>query len=170
MLGGGTGGLTLMRVGILTKKCLDARETRVLALAPFFCGEGLLLTLGKVRWEKESLRLALRPAAVRTVRVESGDSGGVRRLFNALMAIGDVKCADLTAVMAEAFVALEVILELFEDDVVGTLFAVASMLLLWKSEGDRMLAILHAMVDMFLGKLIRSSIMMRWRSSSLVVY
>jgi hypothetical protein len=86
------------------------------------------------------------------------------------MAIGDVKCADLTAVMAEALVALEVVLELFEDDVVGTLFAVASILLLWKSEGDRMLAILHAMVDMFLGKLIRSSIMMRWRSSSLVVY
>jgi hypothetical protein len=42
MLGGGTGGFTLMRVGILTKKCFEARETRVLALALFFCGEGLV--------------------------------------------------------------------------------------------------------------------------------
>jgi hypothetical protein len=47
MLGGGTGGFTLMRVGIFTKKCFDARETRVLARPvlpppPFFDGDGLV--------------------------------------------------------------------------------------------------------------------------------
>jgi hypothetical protein len=82
MLGGGTGGFTLMRVGIFTKKCFEARETRVLARVPlFFDGEGLVRRWSlKARWEKESLRLALRPAAVRVVRVERGESGGVRRL------------------------------------------------------------------------------------------
>jgi hypothetical protein len=63
-----------------------------------------------------------------------------------------------------------VVVVAFEDDVVGTLLAaVEMMLLLWKRDGDRMLAILHAIVDMFCGKLIRSSMIILLRSSSLVV-
>jgi hypothetical protein len=129
-----------------------------------------------VRWEKESLRLALRPAAVRTVRTERGESGGVRRLWRPLIETGDLRlAADLgAAVVAAAAAAVPelvlVVVVAFEDDVVGTLLAaVEMMLLLWKRDGDRMLAILHAIVDMFCGKLIRSSMIILLRSSSLVV-
>jgi hypothetical protein len=121
--------------------------------------------------------LALRPAAVRTVRAERGESGGVRRLWRALMETGDLRFVMVLVVGrvvgfgAAAAALVEVVLTVvLEEDVVGSLLAaVATMLLLWKRDGDRILAILHAIVDMFCGKLIRSSIMILCRSSSLVV-
>jgi hypothetical protein len=94
-----------------------------------------------------------------------------------LIETGDLRlAAGLVAVRAVGFTAaaaavLEVVfVVVLEDDVVGILFvAVEMMLLLWKREGERILAILHAIVDMFCGKLIRSSMMILSRSSSLAV-
>lgn len=89
-----------------------------------------------------------------------------------LIETGDLRlAADLGAAVVVAAAVLELVLVVvLEDDVVGALAVVVEMmLLLWKRDGDRMLAILHAIVDIFCGKLIRSSIMILLRSSSLVV-